>query len=271
VGLDLAAVPILDNHCHSLLRATAPITVDEYPRFFTESGDAAIRARHASQTIFFRWAVKELARYFGCAPTPEAVVQARASIPADELAVGMLGDAAIAGLVLDHGYQSAETYTVAELRARLPCPIAPILRLETLAQELIVREKAFADVVDVFDAVVSGARAAGFVALKSIIAYRTGLAIRETPRADADAAFGVVKEQARREGTLRLACKPLNDYLLLRALDTAARDELPVQIHTGFGDDELDLLGANPLHLRPLVTSERFARVPFVLLHARYP
>jgi hypothetical protein len=271
VGLDLAAVPILDNHCHSLLRTTAPITADEYPRFFTESGDAGIRARHASQTIFFRWAVKELARYFGCAPAAEAIVQARAERPADALAARMLGDAGIAGLVLDHGYQSAETYTIAELRARLPCPIAPILRLETLAQDLIVREKTFADVVDAFDAAVGGARAAGFVALKSIVAYRTGLAIRETPRADADAAFGVVKEQARRDGGLRLACKPLNDHLLLRALDLAARDGLPVQIHTGFGDDELDLLGANPLHLRPLLAGERYAGVPFVLLHAGYP
>jgi predicted TIM-barrel fold metal-dependent hydrolase len=268
--LDLSAVPILDNHCHSLLRGGTG-SAAEYARFFTESGSAEMRARHASQTIFFRWAVKELARYFGCAPTAEAVVEARASVPAGALAVQMLSDAGIAGLVLDHGYLSDDTYTVSELRARVPCPVAPILRLETLAQELILRHETFDEVMDAFDAAVSGARAAGYVALKSIIAYRTGLAVGDTARAEAAAAFDGVKEQARREGRLRLACKPLNDHLLLRALDLAARDALPVQIHTGFGDEDVDLLGANPLHLRPLLAGDRYMRVPFVLLHAGYP
>jgi predicted TIM-barrel fold metal-dependent hydrolase len=109
------------------------------------------------------------------------------------------------------------------------------------------------------------------VGLKSVIAYRTGLAVREPARGEAAAAFGAAKEQARRDGRLRLALKPLNDHLLLRALDLAAHEGLPVQIHTGFGDGDLDLLGANPLHLRPLITAERYARVPFVLLHAGYP
>jgi hypothetical protein len=271
MGLDLSAVPILDHHCHSLLRDGAAVAAADYPRFFTESGDPTIHARHASQTIFFRWAVKELALFFGCAPTADAVVRARSATAPDELAARMLRDANIAALLVDHGYQPAETYTPAELRTRVPCAIAPILRLETLAETLILRHETLDAVVDAIDDVVAGARAAGYVALKSIVAYRTGLAVRPTGRAEAAEAFGRVKEQARREGRLRLATKPLNDHLLLRALDLAAREALPVQIHTGFGDDELDLLGANPLHLRPLLASERYARVPFALLHAGYP
>ena len=66
---------------------------------------------------------------------------------------------------------------------------------------------------------VEGARRAGHVGLKSIIAYRTGLDIRQTSQADAAQAFRQVKERARRAGTIRLADKPLNDYLVLRALD----------------------------------------------------
>jgi hypothetical protein len=269
--LDLSAVPIVDHHCHSLLRATGSITAATYPRFFTESGDAEVRARHASQTIFFRWAIKALASYFGCAATAEAVVAARGAMPPDALAARMLGDAGIATLLLDHGYQSSDTYTPAELGARVGARIAPILRLEALAQDLIVRHETFDAMLEAFDAAVAGARAAGFVGLKSIIAYRTGLEVRVTPRGAAAVAFAAAKEQARRDGTLRLAIKPLNDHLLLLALDIAARDAMPVQIHTGFGDDELDLRGANPLHLRPIVANERYARVPFCLLHAGYP
>ena len=80
-----------------------------------------------------------------------------------------------------------------------------------------------------------------------------------------------MKERARRDGRVRLAVKPLNDYLLLRALEIAERQAMPVQIHTGFGDADLDLREANPLHLRPLLESGRYAKVPFVLLHASYP
>lgn len=268
---DLSAVPIVDHHCHSLLRLAAPLTAVDYPRFFTESGEAEIRARHAASTIFFRWAVKELAAHFGCAATTEAVVAARAAVPSEILAARMLDDAGLTTLLLDHGYQSSDTLTPDELGKSIRQRIGPILRLETLAQELIVRHETFDAMLDAYDATVRSARDRGYVGLKSIIAYRTGLEVQVTPREAAVAAFADAKERARRDGRLRLAVKPLNDYLLVHALDLAARDGMPVQIHTGFGDDELDLRGANPLHLRPVITNARYARVPFCLLHAGYP
>jgi hypothetical protein len=46
---------------------------------------------------------------------------------------------------------------------------------------------------------------------------------------------------------------------------------LPVQLHTGFGDADADLRAANPLHLRSLLEDRRFAGTTFVLLHAGYP
>jgi predicted TIM-barrel fold metal-dependent hydrolase len=147
----------------------------------------------------------------------------------------------------------------------------PVLRLEALAQTLIVRHDSFDDLLDAYSACVERARADGFVALKSIIAYRTGLAVQPTSHAAASAAFGPVKERARRDGRVRLAAKPLNDYLLQRALEIAERQALPVQMHTGFGDADLDLREASPLHLRPLLESGQYANVPFILLHASYP
>jgi predicted TIM-barrel fold metal-dependent hydrolase len=118
---------------------------------------------------------------------------------------------------------------------------------------------------------VEGARAAGHVGLKSIIAYRTGLAIREWNQVEVKQTWSKVKERARRDGHVRLADQPLNDYLVLLALDIAEKQELPVQFHTGLGDNDLDMLYANPLHLRPWFESSRYKHVPFVLLHASYP
>ena len=269
MDLDLSGIPILDQHCHPLLREGRRFTAVEYQRFFSESVEAEMHERHAPTTIFFRWALKEIAAFLGCAPTVAAVLTARAAGGADALAHRMLRAANLSMLLVDHGYQTGDSLSHAELAAQLPCRLATILRLETLAQDLIVRHETFDQAIDDFVATVESARASGHVGLKSIVAYRSGLAVRETARSEAAAAFGPVKERARHAGRVRLADKPLNDYLVHRALEIAERQEMPVQFHTGFGDGDLDLLTANPLHLRPLI--ERYRRVPFVLLHASYP
>jgi uncharacterized protein len=267
--LDLGTIPILDHHCHTLRRPGA-LTPATFQQFFTESLDPTVRARDVPATVFFRWALRELAGYLGCAPTVDAVLAARTAA-GDGLAGRMLRDANVPVLLVDLGYQIGEMSTLEELRARLPCRIYAILRLETLAQELILRHERFDAVVDAFVGTVEGARAAGHVGLKSIIAYRTGLAVGTPRRADAARAFRPLRAEARRAGRIRLAAKPLTDYLLRLALDAAARQALPLQLHTGFGDSDVDLLQANPLLLRPLLEDRRFASVPFVLLHGAYP
>jgi len=230
-----------------------------------------MHARHVPETIFFRWAIKELAGRLDCEPTVEAVLAAREKNPPEVFASRVLREANVTAVLVDYGHQTGETWSHAEHARHLPCRVLPVLRLETFAQELILRHDRFETFVDAFVAGVEGARAGGSVALKSIIAYRTGLAVQPTTAADAGAAFGAVREQARRDGRIRLAVKPLNDYLLLRALESAARQSLPVQFHTGFGDPDVDLLGANPLHLRPLLEKDAYRTVAFVLLHASYP
>jgi len=271
MALDLSRVPVLDHHCHSLLRRQTPFSQVEFQGFFSEGGDETILARHVPNTIYFRWAIKELARFLDCAPTPEAVLAARAALPPREWAGRLFRDANIPLLLVDHGFQRSDTLTHDELRAHLPCRIHPILRLETMAQDLIVHHETFDRMVEAYVAAVEGARAAGYVGLKSIAAYRTGLAISPPDRGEPASAFAAVKARARRAGAVRLADKPLNDHLVLLALAVAERQQLPVQFHTGFGDADLDLLWANPLHMRPLFESGRYRHVPFVLLHAGYP
>ena len=63
----------------------------------------------------------------------------------------------------------------------------------------------------------------------------------------------------------------LVDFLLLRALPVARRDDLPVQLHAGYGDRDLDLRLVNPLHLRGMLASEEAQGVHFVVLHAAWP
>jgi hypothetical protein len=254
------------------LNHAAPFSALEFQHFFSEGGDPGMIAEHTPNSVYYRWAIKELALFLGCSPTVEAVLAARAEIPLDKLGVRMLREANIQGLLIDYGLAGAGRMTIAEMKAALPmCRIEPILRLETLAEELILKYETFDQLLEAYVTTVEGARAGGHVALKSIIAYRTGLAIRATSKTEAAETFLQVKDRARRDGTVRLADKPLNDYLLFRALDVAAEQSLPMQFHTGLGDSDLDMLYANPLHMRPLFESHKYKHVPFVLLHAGYP
>jgi hypothetical protein len=86
VSLDLSGVPILDQHCHPLLRDGVTLGVTDYQRFFSESGEAEMHRRHAPTTIFFRWALKELAAFLGCPPTVESVLATRAAVGHEALA-----------------------------------------------------------------------------------------------------------------------------------------------------------------------------------------
>ncbi len=231
-----------------------------FQRFFTESDDPRIHADHAGQTLFFRWAIKELAAYFGCEPTPAAVLAARNAMHPDELAQRMFRDANLAVLIIDYGFGAAINLSPDELQARLPCRIERILRLETMAQDLILENESYDRFLEAFTDRVENARSSGHVGLKSIIAYRTGLAIKEWGQEEARQAFQRLRDRAIQDGKVRLADKPLNDVLVLRALEVAERQQLPVQFHTGFGDPDVDLLLANPLYLRPLL-QERALRL----------
>lgn len=266
--MDLSALPIVDHHAHSLLRPDAIRTLVDFQRWFTESREPEVHAHHVPNTLFFRTAVRWLAELLSCEPTAEGVFTARTQQPSETWTRRLFTAANIETLLCDYGYQAQNAYSHAELQARLPCRVEPILRLETLAESLISQHESFEQMVAAYAATVSQARKDGYVALKSIIAYRSGLAVGQPAPAQAKAAFAVLKAAARQGEAIRLAQQPLCDYLLWLALAEASRQELPIQFHTGFGDSDADLRLANPLHLRPLI--ER-TRCPIVLLHAGWP
>jgi predicted TIM-barrel fold metal-dependent hydrolase len=233
--------------------------------------DAVVKQRDVPHTILWQWAIRELAAYLGCEPTAQAVLAARNAIRLVDLANEMWRDQNSAILLIDYGFRGAENYTPEELRATFNQRVELLLRLEILAQQLIVHHSTFSAMLDAFVASVEGARQSGHAGLKSIIAYRTGLDIQWTTREEASRVFGEVKDLADRQGSIRLASKPLCDYLVLVALEIANRQGMPMQFHTGFGDTDVDLIKANPLYLRPLLESGKFRDVRFVLLHASYP
>jgi predicted TIM-barrel fold metal-dependent hydrolase len=266
--MDLSHIPILDHHAHPLHRPETTQSREAFLSWFTESSDPTIYQSHVPHTLFLRTAVRWLAQLLDCEPTLEAVLAARAQQEPTTWTRRLFAEANIAQVLCDYGYGGVDAYTPAEMSALLPCPIRPILRLETLAQELILQHESFDQVVEAYANTIAGAREAGYVALKSIIAYRTGLAVAPVSTKEAATAFPAVKEKAQRSGQIRLDDPVLTPFFLWLALEQNASQQLPVQFHTGFGDKDADLRQANPLHLRTVIERWPF---PIVLLHAGWP
>jgi predicted TIM-barrel fold metal-dependent hydrolase len=267
---DLDAIPLLDHHCHAIRRLAGPLDLPGFLPFFTESRETGQIRDHVPHTLFFRWAVRELAAWLGTPPEAEAVLAARAACGAD-FARDILADARLEGLFLDTGFATTESLALAEMAELAPCPIRPILRLETLIESLLPGAPDLETLLGRFLDAVRRAPAEGAVALKSIAAYRTGLEIGDPARAEAERAFAVVRSGLDRTGRTRLAEPDLLHFCLRHAFAVAAEIGLPVQLHTGFGDADADLRTANPLQFRAILEDRRYTGTTFVLLHAGYP
>jgi predicted TIM-barrel fold metal-dependent hydrolase len=263
--------PVVDNHAHPLT-LTQPQDPTSFRRAFSEAPHPSLARDHVPWTVYYHWGLRDLANLLHIEPSEEALLTRRGAEPFAEYARFLVQDAGIAWLLLDEGFPPPdEVYTSRRMEEILGVRVGRILRLEVLAADLIVRHAHFADVVDAFDLRVARARGDGYIALKSIAAYRTGLAIEPVSAREAEEAFVPVRRQAEDRGSLRLASKTLIDFFVLRALGHAAAAELPVQFHTGYGDPDLDLRLANPLHLRPIFEDPTLAGAPIVLLHESYP
>ncbi|MEM7281180.1 MAG: amidohydrolase family protein [Pseudomonadota bacterium] len=266
--MDLSSIPILDHHAHPLLKPEATRDVVGFRQWFTESTDPDIHANHVPHSLFFRTAIRWLAEALDCEPTLEAVLSARAAQSAEAWPRRLFTEANIEMMLCDYGYRGPDSYDHEEMQALLPCDVIPILRIETLAQTLILQYDTFAQMNTAFMETISRAKADGYIAFKSIIAYRSGLDTRPTPYEAAEKAFEPLKAAADKTGQARLESQPLCDYLLWQVAAQAEVQALPIQIHTGFGDRDADLRQANPLHLRRLIEE---TRCQIVLLHAGWP
>ena len=267
--LNFDHIPIVDHHAHPLLSRAATADPQHFQRWFTESTDPVIQREHVPHLLVYRTALRWLAEFLDCDAKVGAILAARARYSEIDFTARLFADANIGMVLCDYGYGGRAAYDHAAMQTLLPCPVYPLLRIERLAEELILTTTNFASMLDAFDATLAAARTSGIVALKSIVAYRSGLQIDAPDRSAAQTDFDHLQQEALVTGQVRLARKALCDYLLHIALASAGRQALPFQFHTGFGDSDADLRCANPLHLRTII--EQYPETQLVLLHAGWP
>ena len=274
-SLDLSHIPVVDQHCHPWRRPAGSLSAEEYRMLFTEGGDLDV-GPGVPGSVYYRWTLRELAILLGCGNQEAEVLEARAALGYDAFAARLMHAANIEAAVVDFKYagRGIENFSVEEMSVQLGGAVTVgALRLESVLEELVLESGDAGEVEDRFRSRLNRAtlRAENIVSLKSIIAYRTGLAVEPATQDTAYAAFRMLKSEATAAGRVRIADKPFLDYFLLIALEWCAAERFPIQFHTGFGDTDVSLLTANPLQLRQVLQDGRFREVPLVLLHAGYP
>jgi predicted TIM-barrel fold metal-dependent hydrolase len=266
--LDLSDLPIVDGHVHPLLPDPWTVSPGQFLDVFTEARPGTM-ASHVPHAGYLQRTLRALAERLGSAPSLAAVLERRRV--AGAAAVGPLfAEARIDALLLDTGYPPV-AMPLGEVGRLLSCAVHEIVRVETVAQALLLRALSFADFLATFRTALADAAARRAVGFKSVIAYRTGLAVRPWPGSEAEAAYAIALARLAGGGTARLVDKPLLDTLFLATLEVSTETGRPLQIHAGWGDPDVDLPAANPVLLRPILEDPRWADARIVVLHQGYP
>ncbi|KAK3153845.1 hypothetical protein QOZ80_2BG0182250 [Eleusine coracana subsp. coracana] len=250
-------VAAVDAHAHNLV---APASSFPFLRCFSEAeGDALALAPHS---LSFKRSLRDIAALYNCEASLEKVEEFRRADGFKSISSKCFQAANLSVILIDDGIVFDKMLDLESHKELAPI-VGKVLRIEWLA-ETIINDEAFSGSSWTLDSFIEN-----YVAKLNIAAYRSGLEINPNV-SKMDAEDGLRKELSGQR-PFRITNKNLIDYLFTCSLELAVSFNLPVQIHTGFGDKDLDLRKCNPLHLRAVLEDERFAKCQLVLLHASYP
>ncbi len=278
--IDLADIPVIDNHVHPWPASSRQISVEELAGSVAFS-DGVIRSvrreflppqQLAPSLRLFRetnlganFLRRELARFLDVADDWETVVTARnAAAGADyrSWTARVFSDAGIDTLLVDEG---GSGITLAELGTIVPVRLRRVARSDNFIRDLLPRRDTWATFFQGYQEALEAAIADGAIAFKSVIAYRTGLDVQPVSEDEARRNF----EASR--GDVESSQKPFRDFLLCHTMDVARERGLWIHIHAAVGDPDIIYARANPARLYPLLHSERFRANQVVLIHGGWP
>ena len=282
--VDLSDAEIVDNHCHGMvvdemlkpdpatfearltLTGQAYLTSNQKDPGVWRSIEALVEG-NAYSLISRRW----LSQFLHCPEDPASLAQARDRVlRADPVGYTrrLLADQKIVELVADEGY----TYMPvggADLERLVAIPVHRVARIESFIDDLIRQDLAdldgFADALQ--QQLEEAAADPRTIALKSVIAYRTGLDITEPAKSEAASAFQ--RWRAAGWADSRADSKPVRDYLLHLAMPIIERHNIALHIHCGDGDPDVVFEHSRPQDLYGFL--RRYDRRPIVLMHAGHP
>jgi len=271
----VAAQKLADHHCHGVLRAGGDLEA------LLNEGDGG---ESAGGTAFDSLAGLALRRW--CPPLLDMPAHAplaeyaerREALGGAEVNRRFLAASGLGALLVDTGFAPQALHSPAETAAFAGAAAFEVVRLEQVAESLAASGAGAAGFPDAYRAALASrvsSPAAGVpaVAVKSIAAYRVGLALAPGRPAEAEVVAaagrwlgGAGDSAASGGGPGRLADETLHRFFVWCGADLG----LPVQFHVGYGDRDVDLHRCNPLLLTGLLRALEPTGVPVMLLH-NYP
>ncbi|MBV9206315.1 MAG: amidohydrolase family protein [Actinobacteria bacterium] len=265
----VAEQPLVDHHCHGVLRrdadqATLESMLNEgasWPGGSVFDSQAGLAFRRLCPPVLGLPPHAEVAEY----------VARRAELGVAEVSKRFLGLAGLSALCVDTGFVPEPLTSPAELGDLAGAAAHEIVRLEQVAEDVAGAGAGAAGFADAVRSALER-RTTSAVGVKSIAAYRTGLDLAADRPSDfevtaaADRWLASLGSAVHRSGPPRLADETLQRFLIWCGVDLG----LPVQFHVGYGDSDVDLHRCNPLLLTPLLRALEPAGIPVMLLH-NYP
>jgi predicted TIM-barrel fold metal-dependent hydrolase len=256
-------VPLVDHHCHGVV--TRDLDRPEVEAMLTEAEGPGLAGTLFDSQIGFalrRW----------CAPLldlephapADTYLARRRELGAAEVNRRLLAATGIGDFLVDTGYLPEPITSPDELAALAGGSAREVVRLELVAEEVLADGCTAAGFADAFREQLAK-RCADAVGVKSIAAYRVGLALEGARPSDGEvaAAAGALLAAG---SPPRIADPVLHRFLVWSGIDLG----LPVQFHVGYGDADTDLHRGDPLLLTDLLRATEPAGVPVMLLH-NYP
>jgi uncharacterized protein len=268
VEAHLDALHLVDHHVHGATRGE--LAPDAFEDAITESD----RHRRPGQSSFDSQLGFALLRW--CAPVldlephsrPSSYLARRRDLGAEEVTRRLLRATGVSTFLVDTGFATAGLLTPDQMAAAAGVQSREIVRLEAVAEEVAAAGPDAGGYAAGFEDRLAARLAAGAVGTKSIAAYRCGLDVDPTRPVPSDvtAAAGRWLRAMETTGSPRVTDPVLVRHCLWAGIDAG----LPLQIHTGFGDTDLDLHRSNPALLSSFLRLAEPWGTPVVLLHC-YP
>ncbi|MFE6097562.1 amidohydrolase family protein [Streptomyces massasporeus] len=254
----LDSLRLVDHHCHGTV--TADLGRDTFESLLTE-GEAwpGISPFDSPVGVAVRRHCAPLLGLPRHAPAGEYLAR-RSELGRREVQRRFLRAAGTDVFCVDTGYAPDPLTTPREIAEAAGGTSFEVVRLEGVAESVQaagVEPDAYEDAFHA--AVLKAVRRPGVVAVKSVAAYRTGFDLDPARPTEAE-----VTEAARRwlAGGGRLDDPVLVRHLLWTAVDLG----LPLQLHTGFGDNDIRLHRVDPTHLTDWLHLTA-GTIPVLLLH----
>ena len=264
----VGATPLVDHHVHGAFR-TAPSRAaygDALNEADTDPLPPAVDPFDSQVGFAVRaWCAPVLGLDRHAAP--DDYWARRTELGEAEVNRRFLTAAGVADWLVDTGHRADDLLTPTELAAAGGGRAHEVVRLESIAESLAAVETEPPAYAATFRAVLAD-RVRGAVAVKSVLAYRAGFDVDLSRPSDAE-----VERRAEawlrgvgRAGSVRLTDPRIIAFGIHEAIELG----LPLQLHVGLGDRDMDLRRSDPLLLLAFLRLPEVARVPVLLLHC-YP